>query len=111
KSVRDARPESYNIRCDSIEVGETIPTRNGDWSQRADWIMHPGNVFPSLEALQEARKTAGTSIGVVKPLAVVGVHAERYPEKEKAVFWRKYRAIQSYGELQFDTEPERQVRP
>src|SRR5580704_6023249 len=32
---RDKRPESYRIRFDRIEVGETIDTgRNSEWSER-----------------------------------------------------------------------------
>jgi hypothetical protein len=38
-AIHDSRPESHNIRCDSIEIGETIPTMKGNWSARAEWVM------------------------------------------------------------------------
>src|SRR5437764_13546241 len=39
KARLDARPESYNIRADSIQLGETIPPESGDWSRGAEWLM------------------------------------------------------------------------
>ncbi len=112
KAIKDPRPESYNIRCDSIELGETIPTVKGDWSRRAEWITEPsGHIFRSVEALQEARKTDGTSIGMVKPLHVKDFLVEPYPEAEKRRFWSKYRAIQQEQELPFESETEKTVKP
>lgn len=71
KALRDARPESYNIRPDSIELGDTIPTESGDWSRRAEWIIQPDHIFESVTALQEAREKTGTTIGMVKPHEVL----------------------------------------
>lgn len=111
KAMRDARPESYNIRCDTIETGETVPTEKGDWSKRAAWVMNPAHIFTSVEALQEARKRDGTSIGIVKPHEVVDLAAEAYPEDEKSQFWTKYRAIQEVQELAFEPEADRHIKP
>src|SRR5262245_45189686 len=33
KATDDPRPESYKINCENIEVGETIPTDDGDWGR------------------------------------------------------------------------------
>ena len=104
KARQDARPESYNIRCDGITVGETIPTDKGDWGRRAEWVVRPGHVFPSVTALQEAREQNGTSIGMVKPAEVLRVFTEAYPEDERRDFWAKYKAIQQVQEIPFEEE-------
>jgi hypothetical protein len=111
KAIRDPRPESYNIRCDGIKVGETILTGKGDWSRRAEWVLHPGHIFRSVEALQAAREQDGTSIGMVKPLSVTDYRVEAYSEQDRREFWAKYQSILSQQELQFEPEEERPVRP
>lgn len=111
KARLDARPESYNIRPDSIQIGETIPTENGDWSRRAEWIMRPDHIFRSVGALQEARKNAGTTIGMVKPDEVLTFSADPYPEEDKQQFWSKYKSILSQQELQLDLGEESNVKP
>ena len=112
KAVMDHRPESYNIRCDNISVGDTIPTDKGTWSQRAPWITQPqGHIFRSVEALQAAREQNGTSIGMIKPLEVTDVRAEPYTQDEREQFWKKYEQVVAQQELVFDPETERNVRP
>lgn len=111
KARRDARPESYNIRPDSIDIGETIPTESGDWSRRAEWIIQPGHIFESVKALQEARERDGTTIGMVKPHEVLEFSADPYPEDERRQFWTKYKAIMSQQEIQFEGEEESNVKP
>jgi hypothetical protein len=89
KAIKDTRPESYNIRCDGITVGEFIPSEKGDWSRRAEWIIQPGHIFRSVESLQDAREREGTSIGMVKPLSVTDYRVEAYSEEERQGFWAK----------------------
>lgn len=37
---RDVRKESYRPKCDSIQtIGEPIPTRQGDWSERGKFVL------------------------------------------------------------------------
>jgi hypothetical protein len=111
KAIRDPRPESYNIRCDNVTIGETIPAANGDWSQRAKWILRPDHIFQSVEALQVARLETGTTIGMVKPLTVDDYLIERYPEQERDGFWTKCQSILSQQEFKFDPDDERAIRP
>ena len=111
KAMRDVRPESYNIRPDSIQIGETIPTESGDWSRRAEWIIQPDHIFQSVKALQEAREKVGTTIGMVNPHEVLDFTSEPYPEDEKRQFWSKYQAIMAQQELQFEPEDETIVKP
>jgi hypothetical protein len=111
KSTRDVRPESYKIRLDTIVPGEHIPPESGNWGRRAEWVMAPGNVFASVEALQAARAADGTSIGLVKPKECMGFYAEAFPQAEKDEFWRKYRSIQRQPDLPFEPDSDEEVRP
>ncbi len=111
KAIRDPRKESYNIRLDSIVVGEAVPTKNGDWSDRAAWILQRAHIFPSVEALQNARESQGITIGIVKPHEVLGFQAEPYSDEEKRCFWSKHRRIVEQGELQYDAALDKPVRP
>lgn len=111
KSTRDARPESYKIRLDTIVPSEHIPTENGNWDRRAEWVLAPGNAHRSVEAIRVARGRDGTSIGLVQPKEFVGFHAEAFPQQEKDEFWRKYRSIQEQPDLPFEPDTEAEVRP
>jgi hypothetical protein len=41
-----------------------------NWDERYSWVVNDQNVFSSVEALREAQKTDGTSMGIVKPKKV-----------------------------------------
>lgn len=110
KATGDPRPESYNIRPDSIVIGDTIKTNKGDWSDRAAWVLQPGNTFATVSALLAARETDGTSIGMVKPDQVLGFPVERYPAQERNEWWAKYRTIAERPDLPF-MEGDRTVNP
>jgi hypothetical protein len=61
----DPRPESYRIDPDSIEIlGKPLSTKN-EWEERKAFLYPL--LSPSIEALEEARKTDGTSLGLIKP--------------------------------------------
>lgn len=109
----DPRPESYRVDYDSIKaVGEPLSTDDGYWTERADWVLAPGNVFQSVEKLLEANLAASTSLGLVRPGRVIRVHAERFTEREKAEFWENYRRIQQVQDLPFfEPAAEAEVKP
>jgi hypothetical protein len=108
----DPRPESYRVNYDTITVvGEPIPTEDGCWTERARWVKNPGNVYSSVPHLLEANAADSTSLGLVRPDAVVKVHAERFSEQEKQEFWEKYRQIQQVQELPFEPEAVFEVKP
>jgi hypothetical protein len=112
KAVKDSRPESYNIRCDDIKVGEVLPTDRGNWHRRAEWITQPDNhIFQSVEALQAARERDGTSLGMIKPLRVTDYRVEAYTAEERQQFWTKYQTILSQQEFSFDPDLDRSTRP
>jgi len=68
----DARPESHRISVDTIELdGEPLATRD-HWRDRRHAIKGVP-VFESHEALEAARLTAGTTLGLVRPSRLLGL--------------------------------------
>lgn len=66
KHTRDPRKESYRPEPGSIRlIGEPIPTKRGDWSERAKYV------FPqkarSMEDLWDRQEADQTSIGIFRP--------------------------------------------
>jgi hypothetical protein len=66
---RDVRKESYRPNSDTIKLlGEPIPTKAGDWSERARFALAKRSAsMEDLYAQQEADKT---SLGVFRPKKV-----------------------------------------
>ncbi len=111
RNLRDPRPESFKIRYDGIETGETIPTKSGNWDARAEWVMQPGNVFQSVEVLQDQQSEDKTSLGLVRPAEVDDVRAVRVSEQEKQGFTKRYEQAVSQMELPLDPDTGREIRP
>lgn len=66
---RDVRKESYRPDCDSINIlGEPIPTKRGDWSERARYALAKKAL--SMEDLYEKQEADRTSLGVLRPKKV-----------------------------------------
>jgi len=66
---RDRRKESYRPDCETIQVlGDPIPTRRGDWSERARYALR--NVSRSMEELHDRQDADGTSLGIFRPKEV-----------------------------------------
>lgn len=64
KNESDPRPESYRINPDTITTSGVIKTdRDGNWDQRAKWVMNENNIFESVEALQGKQSEDKTSLG------------------------------------------------
>jgi hypothetical protein len=106
----DPRPESYKIRPDTIQTFDQIPTEQGNWDRRAEWVLAQGNVFRSVEDLQQAQQSAGTSLGLVRPVEILGYTSEPVPEAEQDHFRRRLDALRHEGDL-FDLDPSTSVRP
>src|ERR1035441_3799707 len=87
KNPNDTRPESYKIDCDSIQVGEPLPTTQDEWGKRAEFMFRDkGWQFESAEALQRSQKKDRISIGVVTPEEITKVEViERSEEDRKGV--------------------------
>lgn len=111
RSKQDPRPESYKIRPDDIEVLEQIPSRAGNWSARADWILQPDNIFQSVEAIQQRQKEDHTSLGLIKPAAVSEIRAEQLGEKEKVAILERWEECLRQEDLPFDPDSSREIEP
>jgi len=71
KNPRDSRPESYKIDCDSITIGDKLPTTKDEWGKRAEFMFRDkGWQFGTVDELQEAQRTKRISIGIVAPREV-----------------------------------------
>ena len=111
RNHKDPRPESYKIRFEGIETGETIPTKSGNWDARADWVMQPGNVFQSVEALQQQQAVDNTSLGLIRPKEIVDIRSYRTSRDEKEQAKERYEQAISQMELPLDPETGREVKP
>lgn len=111
KSLSDPRPESYKICYDDIQTCGVIETKAGNWDARAEWIMNEGNIFSSVEALQEKQRIDNTSLGLVKPLRVMDVCVYPFSREEKDKFWQHYKEAISQMELPLDLESKHVVKP
>lgn len=111
RSASDPRPESYKIRADTIEVFQTIPPKKGDWSERAVWVMHDHNIFPSVEALVHQQSLDHTSLGLVKPAEVSNVVAERFSAAEQQHFQQRYETHRRQLMLPLENDGAREVQP
>jgi hypothetical protein len=111
RSLKDPRPESYKIRSDDIKTDGAIPTTKGNWDARAEWILQPQNIFPSVEALQEQQQKDHTSLGLVQPLTVTDVRAEQFNQKEQSKFWQNYKDALLQMELPLNPQTGREIKP
>src|SRR5262245_30980154 len=94
-AIGDARPESYNVRASTISVGDAIPTKKGDWSERATWVLQPEFMFESVSALIDERERTGRSLGIVKPDEVLEFVVDPLPADDIQGWWKKHEAIVS----------------
>lgn len=111
KSRQDPRPESYKVRFDDIVVLQQVPSRDGDWGARAEWILDPGNVFQSVEHIQRRQAEDHTSLGLVKPSTVLEIRAEEIGGKEKARILERWDECLMQADLPIDSDSSRQVEP
>lgn len=81
----DARPESFRVDQDSIVlVGQKLSAGRSGWSKRMGLLPRPSR---SLEEIQAAQRTDGTSLGMFRPMKFVRLvkrKAEPWGEREKA---------------------------
>lgn len=111
KSSSDPRPESYKIRFDNIKLLDVVKTKQGNWDERAGWIVNGNNIKDSVEVLQALQATNGTSLGLVKPKIVSHVSAQRIGQRERSIFWEKYRRALSQMELPLDPNSRKEIKP
>ena len=91
RNSSDFRPESFRIRQDTIKVVGHLDHDKPGWVERAKWVLRPGNVFSSVEALQAAEVQDRTSLGLIKPKTITRIYME-YKRKDERKEWDEQRA-------------------
>jgi hypothetical protein len=81
KDLSDPRPESYNIRHDTIEPRETISPDAAD--QRCKLLEQSPHFFSSVEELLKRNESHATSLGTIKPREILGISVEPRTEYER----------------------------
>lgn len=101
KNPQDSRPESYKIDCDSITVGEKLPTTKDEWGKRAEFMFRDKSwQFDTVDELLEAQKANRTSIGIVIPREITRVEAADRPEEDARSFEEKFEELKKTVEAQ-----------
>lgn len=110
KSSSDPRPESHKVESDRITRVTRLGTDNGTWRSRIELIFRdPSWHFESVDALKQAERTSGRSLGLVSPGRIVGVRLRRRTQRERTEYESKMAEVQQqkdifraeYKELQF----------
>ncbi|ACL04209.1 conserved hypothetical protein [Desulfatibacillum aliphaticivorans] len=81
KAVQDARPESFNIKEESIVLGNAIPPGK-DWSERDRWVFSCKQNFDSFEKLSDVREMENISLAIIKPKTFLEFKIEQKQEDE-----------------------------
>lgn len=111
KATSDPRPESYKIQFDGIKTFDAIPTHKGNWGDRAQWVLHDGNVFQSVEDIQARQQADHTSLGLVKPKEIIKVSSQRFGQQEQQDFLSRYNEALSQMELPLDPGTGQRIKP
>ena len=94
KNPNDSRPESCKVDCDSLQVGETVPTTADEWGKRAHFIFRDSRwQFDTVDDLLAAQRTQKTSFGIVAPRAVTKVEALERPQTDFENFEQKFQDL------------------
>lgn len=98
-SEDDPRPESYKIDASRIVPGEVVETDPG-WMRRREIISRDTSWhYDSVEALTQAQKEIGASLGLVPVGHVDRVYIEERPEEERRKHQEKLRAKKQQVDL------------
>lgn len=105
---RDARKESYRPGFDSIKiVGEPIPTKRGDWSERGKYAL--AQQSQSMEHLYAQQQEDRTSLGIFKPKAIHDLVISEDDPEWKASFKAALAQARLWDDRTVSKEPPRKV--
>jgi hypothetical protein len=105
---RDLRKESYRPDCGTLRVvGKPIPTRGGDWSDRARYVLK--KKAASLEELQARQREDRTSLGIFKPKKVHDLVVSRDSPEWKPAFKAALTQARLWDDRRASKEPPRKV--
>lgn len=80
KRSQDTRPESYEPRCDTFQVGQHIGTQD-NWRERKEHVLRRGHT--SLEELIAGAHNNQLSLAVFKPERFSGFETDPVPEGKR----------------------------
>jgi hypothetical protein len=103
RNTKDPRPESYHIQQEAIVLGDTLDTKK-QWASRSEWVLSPGNLYQSVEALKAAQADNGTSLWLVRPRKINRFYVKRKPESERQEWEEKREQAIKVKELFVDAE-------
>lgn len=105
---RDIRKESYRPDCSTLQViGDPIPTKNGDWSARAEFALKRRS--NSLEELRARQDDDRTSLGVFRPKSIADLVIAPDAAEWKPSFQAAMRQARLWDDRSVSREPPRKV--
>jgi hypothetical protein len=104
---RDARKESYRPSCDTLQLGERIPSNPGNWSRRARYAL--AKKAASMEDLRERQAADNTSLGVFKPRKIHDLIITPDDQEWKPAFKAALRQARLWENRTQSLEPPRKV--
>jgi len=81
KDLSDPRPESYNVRDDSIEPLDFVPSTEAE--RRCHILEQSPHFFRSVEELLIRNKEMSTSLGTIRPAEILGTSVRPRDEGER----------------------------
>ena len=104
----DVRKESFRPDCSSIKIqGKPIPSRPGNWSQRARYVL--AKKARSMEDLYDQQKADRTSLGIFKPKKVQDLIISPDDPEWKPQFLDELRQARLWETRKATKEPPRKV--
>lgn len=67
----DHRPESLNVKVDTIEGGDEVPTLR-EWAERREFLQKI-KLFTHFDEIENERLATGRSLALLKPSRIVGL--------------------------------------
>ena len=104
---RDFRKESYRPVSDIKLLGEPVPTKKGDWSERAQYVLL--GRAKSMEDLRERQDQDNTSLGIFKPKIVHDLVITPDDPEWRASFLAELRQARLWEDWSKTKEPPRKL--
>lgn len=105
---RDARKESYRPRDETLRLlREPIPTKDGDWSARAKFVLAKRS--RSMEDLKERQKRDRTSLGIFRPREIIDLEISPDDPDWKPSFYAALKQQRLWDDRTRSKQPPRKV--
>jgi len=105
---RDVRKESYRPDCETLRLlGEPIPTRKGNWCDRARYVLLKKN--RSMEELYDKQRFDNTSLGILRPQRILDLVVSPDDTEWKGSFLEEMRQAKLWDDRTVTKQPPRKV--